>query len=104
GMAGVVAALGADDHIGLGGEVVDDLALALIAPLAADQDDDHLPVLFGPGVGPPGLEVVEAGVVAAELELDGAGGAVAVLRHMDLGNPGLLVGFLVLWPIKKHYN
>src|SRR5205814_116349 len=42
GVAGVVAALGADDHVGLGGEVVDDLAFALVAPLAADQDDDHV--------------------------------------------------------------
>src|SRR6266568_7746436 len=41
GVAGVVAALGADDHLGLRGEVVDDLAFALVAPLAADQDDDH---------------------------------------------------------------
>src|SRR6266571_6528867 len=48
GVAGVVAALGADDHLGLRGEVVDDLAFALVAPLAADQDDDHYSV---PGSG-----------------------------------------------------
>ena len=41
GVAGVVAALRADDHIGLCREVVDDLALAFVSPLAADQDDDQ---------------------------------------------------------------
>jgi len=41
GVAGVVAALGADDHLGLLGEVIDDLALAFVAPLAADEDDDQ---------------------------------------------------------------
>jgi len=40
------------------------------------------------GFGPAGLQVVEAGVVAAELELDHAGGAVAVLGDDDLGNAG----------------
>ncbi len=52
GVAGVVAALGADDHVGLRGEVVDDLAFALVAPLAADQDDDHGPLRYSvPGSG-----------------------------------------------------
>ena len=37
-VAGVVAALEADDHVGLLGEQVGDLALALIAPLGADYD------------------------------------------------------------------
>src|SRR5437868_2977559 len=41
GVARVVASLRADDHVRLPGEVVDDLALALVAPLAADQDDDQ---------------------------------------------------------------
>ena len=36
-MAGVVAALKAHDHIGAAGQPVDDLALALIAPLGADH-------------------------------------------------------------------
>ncbi len=39
-VAGVVAALEADDRVGLLGEQVGDLALALIAPLGAD---DHYP-------------------------------------------------------------
>ena len=39
-VAGVVAALVADDHVGPLGEQVDDLALALVAPLGAD---DHHP-------------------------------------------------------------
>src|SRR5438477_3234414 len=56
------------------------------------------------GLGASRLEVVEAGVVAAELELDRSGGPVAVLGDMDLGHSGLLVRFIVLRPIKKHYN
>src|SRR5829696_8367757 len=39
GVAGVVAALEAHDHVGLLGEPVDDLALALVAPLGADHHD-----------------------------------------------------------------
>src|SRR5256885_14284313 len=101
GVARVVAALGADDHVGLGGEVVDDLALALVAPLAADQDDDQ-GALFSPGLGPPRLQVVEAGVVAPELELDRPGGAVAVLSDVDFGDSGLLVGFVVLGSEQEH--
>ena len=38
GVAGVVAALGADDDVGLLGEDVDDLAFAFVAPLGADQN------------------------------------------------------------------
>ena len=41
GVAGVVAALWADHEVGLLGQVVDDLALALVAPLPADDDDHH---------------------------------------------------------------
>ena len=40
-VAGVVAALGADDDIGLLGEDVDDLAFAFIAPLGADENGVH---------------------------------------------------------------
>ena len=36
-MAGIVAALEAGDDVGAAGEPVDDLALALVAPLAADD-------------------------------------------------------------------
>ena len=36
-VAGIVAALEADDDIGAAGQPVDDLALALVAPLAADH-------------------------------------------------------------------
>ena len=36
-VAGIVAALEADDEIGAAGQPVDDLALALVAPLAADH-------------------------------------------------------------------
>ena len=38
-MAGIVAALKADDDVGLLGEPVDDLAFALVAPLGADHDN-----------------------------------------------------------------
>ena len=38
-VAGVVAALEADDQIGVLGEQIGDLALALVAPLGADDDD-----------------------------------------------------------------
>ena len=37
-MAGIMAALEADDDVGLLGQPVDDLALALVAPL---RTDDH---------------------------------------------------------------
>ena len=37
-MSGVVATLVAGDHVGVAGEHVDDLALALIAPLGTDHD------------------------------------------------------------------
>ena len=39
GVPSIMSALEADHHIGLGGEPVDDLALALIAPLRADDGD-----------------------------------------------------------------
>ena len=38
-MAGVVTALEPDDGVGAAGEPVDDLALALVAPLRADDGD-----------------------------------------------------------------
>ena len=42
-VAGVVAALEADHHVGLLGQQVDDLALALVAPLGAhDHDSGHV--------------------------------------------------------------
>ena len=48
GVAGIVAALEAHDHVGAAGEPVDDLALALVAPLRADDGDvahDFCPAL-----------------------------------------------------------
>ena len=42
GVTGVVAALRADDDVGLLGEDVDDLAFSFIAPLGADQNGVHL--------------------------------------------------------------
>src|SRR2546427_8635823 len=60
--------------------------------------------LFGTRLGSSCLQVVEPRVVAAELELDHAGRAVAVLGHDHLGDARPLLGFVVLGPIKKHYN
>src|SRR5260221_7135301 len=60
--------------------------------------------LLGARFGPARLQVVEAGVVAAELELDHAGGTVAVLGDVKLGDAGPLVRFVVLRPEQKHYN
>ena len=38
-MAGIMAALKADDDVGLLGQPIDDLAFALVAPLGADHDN-----------------------------------------------------------------
>src|SRR6266849_447067 len=58
--------------------------------------------LLGSWFGPARLQVVEAGVVAAELELDHPGRAVAVLGDDELGDAGSLVRLVVLRPEKKH--
>src|SRR6266853_205928 len=58
--------------------------------------------LLGSWFGPARLQVVEPRVVAAELELDHAGRAVAVLGDYELGNAGPLIGLVVLGPEKKH--
>ncbi len=48
-VAGIVAALEAHDHVRALGEPVDDLALALVAPLGADHHDiGHVPLPSGP--------------------------------------------------------
>ena len=52
GMAGVVAALEADDDVRAVGQPVDDLALALVAPLAADDGDVAHDVIL-PDMRPP---------------------------------------------------
>src|SRR5712692_6320089 len=57
--------------------------------------------LLGSRLGPPRLQVIEAGVVAAELELDHPGRAVAVLGHDHLGNAWFLVGLVVLGAEKE---
>src|SRR5713226_5838442 len=58
--------------------------------------------LAGVRFGPAGLQVVEAGLFAAKPELDGAGGAVAVLGHDDLRDAGLLLRLVVLGPEDEH--
>src|SRR5216684_3234707 len=58
--------------------------------------------LLGSWFGPARLQVVEPRVVAAELELDHAGRAVAVLGDDELGNAGPLIRLVVLGPEEKH--
>src|SRR5216683_1349945 len=60
--------------------------------------------LLGSWFWPARLQVVAAGVVAAELELDHAGRSVAVLGHDELGDAGSLVGLVVFWAKQKHDN
>src|SRR6266851_1778665 len=62
------------------------------------------PRLLGTRLGASCLQVVEPRVVAAELELDHSGRAVPVLGHDHLSDARPLFGFIVLGPIKKHYN
>src|SRR6266851_2582338 len=61
-------------------------------------------VLLGSWFGPARLQVVEPRVVAAELQLDHAGRAVAVLGDVELGDARPFVRFIVLRPKQKHYN
>src|SRR5882724_4917994 len=60
--------------------------------------------LLGSWFGPARLQVVEPRVVAAELELDHAGRAVAVLGDDELGYARPLIGFVVLRAKQKHDN
>src|ERR1700737_4892112 len=54
--------------------------------------------LLGARFGPARLQVVKARVVSAELELDHAGRAVAVLGDNQFGDARALVSFVVLGP------
>src|SRR5882672_2334922 len=58
--------------------------------------------LLGARFGPARLQVVEASVVAAELELDHAGRAVAMFGDDQLGDAGPFVRFVVLGPEEEH--
>src|ERR1700682_65385 len=60
--------------------------------------------LFGPWFGPARLQVVEPRVGAAELELDHAGRAVAVLGDDQLGDASPFVGLVVLGAEKEHHD
>src|ERR1700694_6024755 len=60
--------------------------------------------LLGSWFGPARLQVVEPRVVAAELQLDHAGRAVAVLRDVELGDARPFVGLVVLRPEKEHHD
>src|SRR5262249_28664831 len=71
GVPGVVAALGSDHHVGLLGEEVDELALALVSPLSTDDDYDH-------GDDPTTVDSGGwAGVRRKGLPQEGKGGSVA---------------------------
>src|SRR5207302_5461817 len=58
--------------------------------------------LVGPAA--PRLQVLEARQLGAEPEVDGAGRAVPVLGHDDLGEAGRVGLVVVALPIKKDYN
>ncbi len=78
-MAGVVPALKPGDHIGPLAQPVDDLALALVAPLGADDDDvcHAIPrnVQAGPGIS--------GTAQARKAELAAGSGAVALSAGME---------------------
>src|SRR5215472_5093861 len=88
GMPSVVAALGSDHHVGLLGEEVDELALALVSPLSTDDNYDHSgdsPTVDSGGwvglLGGPDLE----GKGAASLARPEAGSALATTRGGESG-------------------
>src|SRR4051812_26289470 len=60
--------------------------------------------LLGAWFGSSRFEVVEARVVAAEFQLDGACRTISVLGHVDFGDAWFFFGFIVFGPVKKHYN
>ena len=64
-VAGVVAALVADDHVGLLGEQVGDLALALVAPLGADHDRPRHGSPFSQAAGWPPFRMLRAAITPA---------------------------------------
>src|SRR5205823_10991935 len=87
---GVVAALGADHHVGLLREKVDDLALPLVAPLAAYEDGDHALAPASP------VEVGEFRLLVDEEQLELPGRPVAMLGDDDLGNIAPVLGDVVI--------
>ena len=99
---GVRAALVAADEVGVLGEQVDDLALALVAPLRADDHGrGHVPQCrtrarrAGGEVAPTPPRGRRTSRTASGTELDRVGRAVAVLGEDDLGDP-LLLGLLAV--------
>ncbi len=89
GMTGVVPALRADNHAGPLGQEVDDLPLALVPPLPADEDGDHLAL-------PAPIEVDELRLLVDEEQLDFSHRTVAVFPYQDLGDVALVVGQVVV--------
>ena len=83
-VAGIVAALEAHDDVGLLGQPVDDLALALVAPLGADHHDiRHQRLLPAPVPGhwQPGV----TGQVHLRIK-DAPGGGKALAGRPAIGN------------------
>src|ERR1700682_2069175 len=80
GVSGIVATLGADDHVGVFREKVDDLALPLVPPLATYEDRDHALAPACP------VEVGELGLLIDEEQLEFSCWTVAVLRDNDFGD------------------
>ena len=100
-VAGVVAALVAGHHVGPLGQRVDDLALALVAPLGAHDDATRhrVPSLSGRALG----EVGEARVAALVGQLHGVQGAVSVLADDQLGLALVLaLGVVVVVAVDEH--
>src|SRR6202140_306925 len=60
--------------------------------------------LLGSWLGPARLQVVEPRGVAAELELDHAGRAIAVLGNVKVGDARPFIEFVVLGPEKEHHD
>src|SRR5207244_3034971 len=89
-MSSIVAALRADHHVGLLREKVDNLALPLVAPLAAYEDGDHW---LAPA---PPVEIGELCLLIDEEQLELSGRPVAMLGDDDLGDIAPVLGDVVV--------
>src|SRR5260370_42479867 len=90
GVSGVVPTLGADHHVGLLREKVDDLPLSLVAPLAAYEDGDHSLAPASP------VEIGELRLLVDEEQFELSGRPVAVLGDDDLGDVASVLSNIVV--------
>ena len=51
-----------------------------------------------------GRQILEVGHVFAKGQLDDADGAIAVLREMQQGDPGLVITVVILGAVNQYYN